>query len=87
MNARDKAEEIRRMIFDPSVPDWAFLSEDDLVAAFGCATSTLRRWSNEAKFPRPIELPGTSVYTLASIREFLKKRAAESKRAAVAILK
>lgn len=87
MATNSKSEDIRRMIFDPNVPDWAFITEDDLSAVFDCGISTIQKWRKEARFPPPIGMPGGAVYTMAAIREFLKKRAAESKKAAQACLK
>ena len=44
----------REMLFDPAVPDYAFLTRDEVIAAFDTSEPTLRRWALESGFPDPV---------------------------------
>lgn len=68
---------VREKIFDPTQPDYAFFTEEELCAAFsGCAKRTLREW-RKVGFPDPIKYPGMMGWPLSAIREFLKLKAQE----------
>lgn len=74
--------DLRARIFDTSVPDWAFVTEDELCTAFECSPTTLADWKRGGNFPNPVKIPGGVCYPLSAIREFLKRRANEAKKAA-----
>lgn len=63
---------IRAMLFDPNVPDFAFLTKSEVCAAFDTSDRTLRDLKTKG-FPEPIQdLPGTN-FSIAAIREYLKR--------------
>ena len=72
---------IRAMLFDPAVPDYAFLTRDEVIAAFDTSEPTLRRWALESGFPDPVAYPGITAYPIAALREFLSRVARESRNA------
>lgn len=49
---------IRSILFDPNVPDYAFLTQEEVLAAFNASEATLRRWAMESGFPDPVGYPG-----------------------------
>lgn len=71
----------REMLFDPAVPDYAFLTRDEVIAAFDTSEPTLRRWALESGFPDPVAYPGITAYPIAALREFLSRVARESRNA------
>ena len=72
---------IRAMLFDPNVPDYAFLTKDEVITAFEASDTTLRRWALESGFPDPVDYPGIKAYPIAALREFLSRVARESRKA------
>lgn len=72
---------IRAILFDPNVPDYAFLTQEEVFAAFGASESTLRRWAIESGFPDPVGYPGITAYPIAALREFLSRVARDSRNA------
>lgn len=67
--------EIRARIFDPSTPDYAFLTLEEVLAAFECTYRTLRNWQKLKDFPLAVSYPGGDGYPIFLIRQFLTKRA------------
>lgn len=65
---------LRATLFDPSVPDWAFLTIEETCKAFGVEAKTLQDWKREQDFPEPTRYPGVSGYPLSVLRAFLKDR-------------
>ena len=72
---------IRSILFDPNVPDYAFLTQEEVFAAFDASESTLRRWAIKDGFPDPVGYPGITAYSIAALREFLSRVARESRNA------
>lgn len=72
---------IRSILFDPNVPDYAFLTQEEVLAAFNASEATLRRWAMESGFPDPVGYPGIKAYPIAALREFLSRVARESRNA------
>lgn len=72
---------IRAILFDPKVPDYAFLTQEEVFAAFDASESTLRRWAMENGFPDPVGYPGLKAYPIAALREFLSRVARDSRNA------
>lgn len=71
---RERDQTLLQRIFDPSVPDWTFLSQEELASAFGIAERTLRDWASKRAFPEPVEYPGFTAYPVGAVRAFLKKQ-------------
>ena len=67
---------IRDKIFDVHTPEYAFFTEDEICAAFGCAPRSLYDWKKRG-FPEPIKYPGVKAYPLSAIKDFLKRKAEE----------
>lgn len=80
------ADRVKRMVFDPAVPDWAFITEEEVCAFFSCKPSTLFDWKRDGGFPPASKIPGGVCYPLSAVREYLKKTAATAKKTAVAVL-
>lgn len=77
---------IRSWIFDPATPGYAFLTLEEVLAAFDTTSRTLLDWRNSG-FPQPVAIPGNRVYNVEAIREFLKEKQRESVRCTRAALK
>ena len=77
---------IRSWIFDPSTPGYAFLTLEEVLAAFDTTARTLLDWRSSG-FPNSIAVPGKRVYNVEAIREFLKEKQRESVRSTRAALK
>lgn len=64
---------IRRYLFSPETPDFAFLTLDEVVAAFDTSDSTLRYLRRLGKFIEPQEIPGGKGYFVGDLRQFLQR--------------
>ncbi len=71
---RERDQALLQRIFDPSVPDWTFLSQEELASAFGIAERALRKWSEKRAFPEPVAYPGFTAYPVGAVRAFLKRQ-------------
>lgn len=71
--AKDVGAPLRRMIYDPDTPDFAFLTQQEVEDAFFTADSTLRTWRREGRFPEPIKMPGGFGYFVGDLRRFLQE--------------
>lgn len=66
---------MRSKIFDPNTPDYAFLTYEEVCAAFDCTYRTIRNWQRLNDFPIAVLYPGGDGYPVILLREFLAKRA------------
>lgn len=65
--------EIRRYICDPDTPDFAFLTLEEVMAAFNISDSTIRYLRRLGKFIEPQEIPGGKGYFVGDLRGFLQR--------------
>lgn len=72
------AAKVREFLFDPNTPDYAFITEEEIAAAFGAADGTIRNWRSTKGFPSPMDVPGKKAYDVGSLRDWLKRLARES---------
>lgn len=77
----DVGARVRAMLFDPDVPNFAFVSQDEVCAAFSIDARTLRTWRSSGRFPDPADLPGVTAFSVEAIREFLKDASRQSVKA------
>lgn len=64
---------LRRYICSPDTPDFAFLTMDEVVAAFNTSDSTLRYCRRLGKFIEPQDIPGGKGYFVGDLRGFLQR--------------
>ena len=74
---------VRAMIFSPETPDYAFVTREELCAAFGgAAIRTIDMWSAEQRngFPSTEDYPGMKAYPLAAVRAYLTEVAQSARK-------
>lgn len=64
---------VRRLLFSPETPDFAFLTLEEVMAAFDTSDSTLRYCRRLGKFIEPKEIPGGKGYFVGDLRAFLQR--------------
>lgn len=64
---------VRRFLFDPDTPDFAFLTMAEVMAVFETSDSTLRYKRREGKFMEPQEILGGKGYFVGDLRDFLRR--------------
>lgn len=64
---------VRRFLFDPDTPDFAFLTLEEVMAAFNTSDSTIRYLRRLGKFIEPQDIPGGKGYFVGDLRGFLQR--------------